>query len=260
MRKNIADKVKVAIDGVVRKEQPRLYLGMSIIGDPCPRKVWYTFRWACKIELTARIQRLFHHGNVCEDVFIQLLNSVGHTVVDQQKTISVMHGHFQGHIDGILEKEHALLEVKTHNLKNFQRLTKIRNIRKLWPKYYGQIQLYMHYLGLRKTLHANICKDNDAIYLEEIKYDKTAALLLINVAKDIIFSNTVPPRCGETSDYWLCRFCTYSAVCFGKKPYAQNCRTCRHSRIQKQYWICRKRNKKIKPKKQQKGCANWESI
>lgn len=46
-------------------DEPRGYLGASVAGKPCPRQLWYDYRWfrGLGVSHTARLQRLFDRGH-----------------------------------------------------------------------------------------------------------------------------------------------------------------------------------------------------
>lgn len=55
----------------------RRHLGASVIGQKCPRKIWYSFRWAFKSTFSPRMLRLFGRGHREEFAFVDLLRKIG---------------------------------------------------------------------------------------------------------------------------------------------------------------------------------------
>jgi len=51
----------------------RHHLGISIIGDDCSRKLWYSFRWVKLIQHEGRMRRLFNRGHHEEPLFEKFL-------------------------------------------------------------------------------------------------------------------------------------------------------------------------------------------
>jgi hypothetical protein len=49
-------------------DEPRLHLGGSMLGHPCDRWLWLSFRWAVREKFPGRIRRLFRRGNNEEDI------------------------------------------------------------------------------------------------------------------------------------------------------------------------------------------------
>ena len=60
----------------------RAHLGASLIGTPCERAIWYSFRWASRARHTGRLLRLFETGNLAEARFVADLRRIGVTVLD----------------------------------------------------------------------------------------------------------------------------------------------------------------------------------
>jgi hypothetical protein len=60
-----------------RKEAPRPHLGASLLGHPCDRWLWLSFRWAVLEKFSGRILRLFNRGKCEEEIVIRNLRAVG---------------------------------------------------------------------------------------------------------------------------------------------------------------------------------------
>ena len=110
-------------------------LGASLIGRPCERALWMTFRWVEAKKFSGRMLRLFKRGQREEAEFIEELRGIGATVWDKdengkQWTVSACNGHFGGSLDGVATglpeapKTVAVLEFKTHSSKSFADLVK----------------------------------------------------------------------------------------------------------------------------------------
>ena len=83
-------------------EPPRPHLGASVLGHPCDRWLWLSFRWAVIEKFSGRILRLFRRGQLEEDAVIADLESVGCRVSDRQRQVA-FGSHVGGSIDGIIE-------------------------------------------------------------------------------------------------------------------------------------------------------------
>ena len=128
-KQNLQAILPTLIDVYVADDQPRGYLGASSIGDECPRKLWYKFRFAKKeVAPEARLIRLFNRGHLEEARFLALLKTAGIEVKYQdadlqQYSFSKLGGHFKGRCDGVAENvpdghnEVVLLELKTRSEK-----------------------------------------------------------------------------------------------------------------------------------------------
>lgn len=55
----------------------RNHLGGSLIGRPCLRELWYSFRWARKPSFAGRMLRLFERGHLEEFRFVKYLKMAG---------------------------------------------------------------------------------------------------------------------------------------------------------------------------------------
>jgi len=58
----------------------REHLGGSLIGRPCLRELWYSFRWAKERKFKGRLLRLFNRGHLEEFRFVAYLESIGFEV------------------------------------------------------------------------------------------------------------------------------------------------------------------------------------
>ena len=89
-----------------QKEAPRPHLGASLLGHPCDRWLWLSFRWAVIEQFSGRILRLFDRGKREEEFVIRNLRAVGVDVREDEdgKQFRVdFGGHVGGSLDGIIE-------------------------------------------------------------------------------------------------------------------------------------------------------------
>lgn len=234
----------------------RPHLGGSIIGDECPRKLWYTFRWARTIKHDGRLLKLFQRGHNEEHVFIKELRDVGIEVAEvdpatgRQWSIKAVKNHFGGSFDGVgrgfpeAPATWHLLEFKTHSEKSFKDLVK-KTVIGSKPQHYAQMQVYMHLGKLTRAFYMAVNKNTDEIYTERVKYDRGFAETLIKKAENII-DGEVPPTKPFAEDFYLCRWCDFRDQCHGKQLPERNCRTCLYSTPDEdQKWICGQYKKEI---------------
>lgn len=66
----------------VYDDGPRSHLGASLIGHPCNRYLWYTFRWVFHKKHSGRMYRLFDRGHREEERFVKWLKGVGFEVTE----------------------------------------------------------------------------------------------------------------------------------------------------------------------------------
>ena len=88
------------------------------------------------------------------------------------------------------------------------------------PVYFGQIQIYMAYMGLGSALFTVLNKDTCEIHHELVPFDPTAAQTLSDTAVDVLRAadaGDLLPRIATNPDFFLCRFCPFSTRCWGDR-------------------------------------------
>lgn len=206
-------------------EPQRGYLGASILGEECERRLWYTFRGLAPEEFDGRMYRLFETGDLEEFRFVKELREIGVVVHDvgpdgEQFALEALGGHVSGHLDGVLEnvpeapKAAHLGEFKTHSAKNFAKL-KREGVLKSFPKHYAQTQLYMGAYKLTRALYLARNKDTDELYSERIKFDRRAYEALLEKGARVVRSVQPPERIAKRQDDYRCKFCPAYALCWG---------------------------------------------
>lgn len=255
----------------------RPHLGGSLIGHPCRRYLWLSFRWTRKASFTGRLLRLFQRGQLEEQVFVQELRAAGVEVWEadpdtgRQFRVDAFAGHFSGSMDGValglLEapKTPHLLEFKTHNAKSFAEL--VRNgVEKAKPQHYAQMQVYMGLGGLTRAFYLAVNKDTDELYSERVKYDADVCKRLIDKAEAVIFAEEPLERLSEDPAWFQCKRCDFRSLCHGlgadDSIPAVNCRTCAHSTPTRDgKWVCEFRNgQQLSTNQQKRGCADHRFI
>lgn len=267
-------------------EPVRGYLGASIIGHPCSRYLWYTFRHCCKLKFDGRMRRLLETGDLAETRFVQNLRDIGCEVHNADKNgeqfeVKALHGHLSGHMDGCAynipeaPRTWHVLEFKTHNAKSFANLER-QGAQKAKPQHYAQIQTYMHLTGMTRALYLAVNKDNDNLYSERIHYDAEYASQLMDKAEKIITATIPPERIGSRPDSYHCKWCDAQSLCWGvdhKKDILRvvpecsalpipilSCRQCCYAEpiMSGRYgqWTCRKHKRGLSPKCQIQPCED----
>jgi hypothetical protein len=248
----------------------RTHLGASIVGKPCARELWYSFRWAKKNFHQGRILRLFQRGHEEEDRISQYLRRAGvHVVQEDPKTgeqyrIIDHDEHFGGSLDALLfdayeyPEQWILGEYKTHSDKSFKR-TKNLGVEKAKWEHFVQMQIYMHYKELPAALYIAVNKNDDDLYMPIVEYDEEVALRYIDRAHFIIYSPDTPERVKNASPGWYtCRFCDYTDICHHGAEKEKHCRTCLHcDPIEDGAWLCQKYNYTLSTEEQKNGCADY---
>lgn len=221
-------------------DQPkRAHLGASQVGRACAREIWYSFRWALHRIPEGRMLRLFNRGHREETSLIESLRLAGATVHDvdprtgEQFQWSAHGGHIGGSMDGcalgLIEapKTWHCLEFKTASDKYFKMLQR-DGVEKSKPEHFAQMQLYMLWSGMDRAYYLAVNKNDDQLYSERIRFDRSRAEHYLNQAKTIVDSAEPPQRLSSDPTWWQCRFCDFHALCHGDKVADANCRTCVH--------------------------------
>lgn len=233
----------------------RYYLGASLIGDPCSRKLWYGFRKVLNPAFEAKTLRCFADGHTQEAEMARRLRLVPGIELwttdpdrpgsNAQMGFALFGGHFKGHWDGVIRgileapKTVHIWEHKSTNETKFDKLTKMlteqdeKTVLEQWDYiYYAQAVLYMHMSDLtRHFMTVSTPGGRDYISLRTNENPKLAKEL-IQKAGSIVFSDRAPPRAYNSPDFYLCKWCNFSSVCWGTdKKILKHCRTCAHVTI-----------------------------
>ena len=249
-----------------KQEGPRPHLGASLLGHECERWLWLSFRWAVIEAFPGRVLRLFQRGQEEEKKIVSWLTQIGcevHSTGGEQSRVS-FGAHVAGSIDGIIEKgvpeaptKRHILECKTHSLKSFNDLVK-NGVQTSQPKHWSQMQIYMAGSGIDRALYFAVCKDNDDIYTERVRYDADAAQRMIERGKRITLADRMPPPISADSTWYQCKFCAAHEFCHDHHISREiNCRTCALSTpTPESTWTCaRYGNAEIPFEAQREGCA-----
>lgn len=208
----------------------RDYLGASRIGEPCPRRLCFEYAGTpidSGAAFDGRILRVFEAGHRFEDMTIRWLRLAGFDLRNQKHDgapfgFSAAGGRFQGHIDGVIVdgpdlgfEWPALFECKALASSSWQDLVR-RGVKASKPLYWAQVQAYMAYLEVERTLLVALDRDTPRLYPELIAFDAAAAQALSDRAVAVIRSveaRLLLPRIADDPDHHLCRFCPYRVRC-----------------------------------------------
>jgi hypothetical protein len=124
--------------------------------------------------------------------------------------------------------------------------------------HYVQMQVYMLGLKLKRALYVAVCKDDDHMYTERVRFDIDVAKKAVARGKRIALSDRMPEPCSGASKAWyLCKFCAAYSFCHESEPTQQgNCRTCAHATAKADStWRCERHNSENIPLDYQRtGC------
>lgn len=242
-------------------QEQRGYLGYSGSGEQCLRKIWYSFYWAEKEEISEQTNRIFGLGHLLEAEIKRDLRVHGFEITDEQLAVEGCYGHAKGHIDGIIlipsYTEKMLLEIKTCNDLAFNTVVK-RGVKKEMPKHYLQMQGYMGKLNLNNALYVLYNKNTSEYYTEIVEFNKSAYEDIDRKFTSILMSEFPPNKIGDI-DYYACQWCMFKDICHQGATPPKNCRTCNFASVEMQgKWSCDKKNQNLNEDEQRVGCKIYK--
>jgi hypothetical protein len=212
-----------------RGQEKRNYLGASIIGEDCLRKIQLQYT-NHEMNFSAQTLRTFAIGSYLEELIANWIILAGFDlrVRDEngkQFGFSIAGGKIGGHVDGMIFagpdfcKYPCLWECKTLNDKSWND-TKKRGVLVSKPIYYAQVQLYMAYMNLDENpcLFTALNKDTSELYSELIPFDAEAAQRYSDRAVNIIKTtenNELLQRVSNDSSFYKCKMCGFRDECHG---------------------------------------------
>lgn len=255
------------------EQAERAYLGASILGEPCERRLWLTFRWVDREQFDGRMLRLFDTGHREEARVLDELRALGLEVWDRQADgrqfgVSAASGHFRGHLDAVVQglpeapRTPHLVDVKTVSSKKFKDLLR-DGFRKAYPKYHAQGTVYMGLMGLERAAFIFVVKDTDEIHVERFDYDASEFVRLMARAERVIFAAEPPLRISADPAWFACKFCPFHAHCHGTAAPRPTCRSCAHATPERDgdgRWSCAKHGCDLSTDAQRAGCADHRVI
>jgi hypothetical protein len=234
--------IDVHVDAALMAERsavpPRDYLGGSRIGEPCARRLCYELMKVAVddgAEFSGRMLRVFEAGHRFEEMTIRWLRLAGfdlrtHKRNGEQFGFSVAGGRFRGHIDGVIVggpdvgiEYPILFEHKAVRSSSWQQVVK-HGVKVSKPIYWAQVQIYMAYLEVERTLFVALDKDTQALRYELVPFDPPAAQELSDKAADVIravAAGELLPRISDQPDFYICTFCPYRNRCHALAPGGQ---------------------------------------
>ena len=224
INKTIVDKNK--------SEPKRKYLGGSMLGDKCARKIQYIYQGQQpdeNKEFNAQTLRIFQLGHELENSMAGWIRNAGFDLRTLDKNgeqfgFSIADDEIKGHIDGVIcggpldVKYPMLWECKSANEKKFRDF-KFKGI-KANPTYEVQVALYQAYMELTDNpcLFTVINKNTSEIYYELVPFNQELAQYASDKAVDILKAveqDVMLPRIAFNKDMFDCRFCQFTDTCWG---------------------------------------------
>lgn len=210
------------------KRRERGYLGASLVGDWCLRKIQYT--WMCDSNHPARTKRIFARGHLFEEISAEALARAGFRMErgTPATAFEAVGGRFRGHADGIIIDGPAigglgypcLWEHKALGETGWNKLEKY-GIEKAYPQYYAQVQVYLAYLGLDANpalftaVNANTC---EALHIL-VPFDAEAAQATSDRAVTVLKATEAGElldRVADSKDNWRCKMCNHKERCWNE--------------------------------------------
>lgn len=217
-----------AIAKEIKQEKRREYLGASLIGETCGRRLQYHFLGTPEdSELDPRVKRIFRRGHEGEEWMIEWIRAAGFdlkTAKDgRQFGFEDCEGRFKGHIDGVIVggpdgfKYPALWECKVLGAKGFNQV-KRHGVTKSYPKYAAQVATYQAYMKLAENpaFFTVLNADTMDIHLELIAFNAQLAQECADRAAMVLTAcdhGEQLPRASDDPDSFVCRWCPFRGRC-----------------------------------------------
>jgi len=220
---------QVAGDRFSKPQEPRGYLSLSGLGNPCDRDLWYKVNMTDKAEpLGAETLGTFFYGDLLEAVVIALAKASGHDVQGEQDRLDV-HG-IKGHRDVVIDG--VTVDVKSASSFSFEKF-KAGKLREEDPfGYISQLSSYVYagkddplvtdktrgaFLAVRKD-RFKLCLDMYD-FTEELKTKEAEILKKKEVVSGPIPEERIPPvpqskTSPNTKLSTKCGYCSYRKLCY----------------------------------------------
>lgn len=210
-------------------QERRQYLGASMWGDPCDRKLGFMYhKVKPDSDFKPETLRIFDMGHDGESRMAEYLKLAGFQLLTagedgKQFGFSAGGGKLKGHIDGVIVAGPgvvgiawpALWENKALNDKGFKEAV-MKGIKVAKPLYYAQAQVYMAYMELQVCLFTVQNRNTGEVHAEIIPFDARAAQEASDRAVRVVSSGSpleLNRITAESTDF-RCKFCDFRATCW----------------------------------------------
>jgi hypothetical protein len=225
--------INVAVNDAIERaaataaELPRPYLGASIIGHECARRI--QFDWWCKPVLAARTREIFGRGHHFELRARQQLIAAGFKFAPPEAlAFTAAGGALRGHADGIIHSGPNLpgayliypfvWEHKAVNAKNWRAVER-DGLEKAFPHYAAQVSLYQAYLEITNPALFTVTNADTCEWLHFfVPFNTERAQFWSDRAVNIIEATRAGellPRAYDDPEDWHCRICPHKERCWG---------------------------------------------
>jgi CRISPR/Cas system-associated exonuclease Cas4 (RecB family) len=219
--------INAVLDAGARAEEERTrgYLGASVVGHPCLRKV--QFDWMCDPVHPVHVRDIFARGHFFEQQTREHFEKAGFRFAEKDRLeFETLDGWLRGHADGIFVAGPdipgvaypCLFEHKCINAKGFRSLDR-DGLKKHYPQYAAQVALYQLYLGVEKApaiftaTNADDCKRLHVL----VPFDDElveATIQRVRMVVDATRAGELLPRITDDPDNWRCRQCGHRERCW----------------------------------------------
>jgi hypothetical protein len=207
-------------------ELPRPYLGASLVGDECLRRIQY--EWWIKPELAARTREIFDRGHYFEQRTRQHLVAAGFKFAPAEAlAFSAVDGALRGHADGIIIHGPDLpgayviyptiWECKALKAESWRAIER-DGLAKRHPKYLVQVALYQAYLNITNPALFTVTNADTCEWLHFLVpfnaelaqewSDRTANIIAATRAGELL------PRGFDDPEKWPCKQCIHKTRCW----------------------------------------------
>jgi hypothetical protein len=211
----------------IQPQAPRGYLGASICGYECLRRVQY--QWWCATEIPSQTRLVFERGHLLEAVVRTQLEMIGFAFAPGESLeFKAFDGIFAGHPDGVAIAGPRLpgvylpyplvWENKAVSAKNWRAVNE-RGLRAIFPHYAAQVSIYQCFLNkTNNALVTMVNSDNGEVLHFQQPYDAALADRTIENVKTVIEATKkgeLLPRAYSDPNDWRCGVCPHARRCWG---------------------------------------------
>lgn len=212
----VLEAIDAALEAQAKLEPPRRYLGMSQIGHPCERRLYYGYTIGNPYP-DAKSIRNFEDGHMGEDLMAKRLRMVPGIELDmQQHRMEDFGGKFAGHLDGRIRglPQSSKPHVWEHKQVGEKKFKLLDDSLETWdPVYYAQAQMYMHYTGMERHYLTVALPGGRDYKSVRTHYADRKALAIRDKAKRIIEADSPPARINENPAFFICKMCPFQERC-----------------------------------------------
>ena len=227
------------------RQAPRDYLGGSVLGEECARKLAYIYHgvpadagcerkgWLHRLaemghDIEARIGRSFAEAGFDLRQTRPDGKQFGFATAAQKLPDGTVRYRIRGHCDGVfvsgpkvwggIDLTYPMMwENKGKSGEKWRKIYK-SGVKAAEPVHFVQVQIYMAYLGLERTLFTAVDRDMGNLYAEIIPFDVAVAQEFSDRAARIVSSarpEDMPRVTTDPSDF-RCKFCDHQETCWAQ--------------------------------------------